>query len=244
MRTWIVTAAAAAMLGISLPAAAADLTEKQAEFKAYLSLNFDGRGADAQQLNYGLRMDHDRRFLESPRPAIAQLEFRAGSGFDKFQLNGMPLVQRQAELNAAGDIQYSWVDWTLVVAAVGGIGWIAYETFDNDESPDPAPAATPGAPVTPDSPLGDLLDILPPELVDALGPVIDGLGGAPVVGDLLAELDPSQLQALTDALADLGLPPLGYAELYGRPQIERHSPAYQAWLDGGTGHMGDLASQH
>ncbi|HSW13868.1 MAG TPA: hypothetical protein VLI06_13575 [Solimonas sp.] len=254
MRTWIVTAAAAVMLGITLPAAAADLNEKQPEMKAYLTFNFDGRGADAQQLNYGLRMDHDRRFLEAPRPAIAQLEFRTGAGFDSFQLNGAPLVQRQAELNQDGEVQYSWVDWSLVAAAVVGIGWIAYETFDNGESKSPPPAEQPGAPVTPQSPLDDLLGVLPPALTDALAPLTDALGSAPVVGDLLnalagggGGLSPDQLSALTDALAGLGLPipsAPGYAALRNRPEIERHSPAYQAWLDGGTGHMGDLAATH
>jgi len=252
MRTWIVTAAAAALLGINLPAAAADLTEKQPEMKAYFTFNFDGRGTDAQQLNYGLRMDHDRRFLEAARPPIAKFEFRAGAGFDSFQLNGAPLVQRKNELNENGEVQYSWVDWTLVAAAAVGIGWIAYETFDNEESPDPAPADEPETPVTPESPLDDLLGQLPPELTDALAPVIGGLGSAPVVGDLLAALEggggglsPDQLSALTDALAGLGLPiPSAYAEFSARPQIERTSPAYQAWLDGGTGHMGDLLVQH
>lgn len=256
MRTWIVSAAAAAMFATALPAAAADQNEKQPEFKAYVSLKFDGRGQDAQQLNYGLRMDHDRRFLEAPRPAIAQLDFRAGkqAGLEKFQLNGAPLVQRQAQLNQDGELQYSAVDWALVAAAVVGVGYIAYETFDNDESPSPAPDTEEPIPNPPaNTPVTDLLGVLTnipqlgPLLTQTLTPTVQlletQLGRVPLVGELIAALDQAAIQQIGQFIPGFGTNTYT-DDLRPKAEIERHTPAYQAWLDGGTGHMGDLLSAH
>ncbi|AXQ29864.1 hypothetical protein D0B54_14785 [Solimonas sp. K1W22B-7] len=256
MRIWIVSAAAAAMFATALPAAAADQNEKQPEFKAYVSLKFDGHGEAAQQLNYGLRMDHDRRFLDEPRPAIAQLDFRAGrqAGLEKFQLNGAPLVQRQTQLNQDGELQYGAIDWALVAAAAVGIGWIAYETFDNDESPDPTPDDETPIPNPPaNTPVTDLLGVLSniPQLgellTQTLTPTVQALeiqlGRAPLVGDLIAILDDSVIQQIGQFIPGFGSNTYG-DDLRRTAEIERNTPAYQAWLDGGTGHMGDLLSAH
>lgn len=253
MRTWMISAAAAAMFATALPAAAADLNEKQPEFKAYVTLKFDGHGADAQQLNYGLRMDHDRRFLEEPRPAIAQLDFRAGqlAGLEKFALNGAPLVERQAQLNQDGELQYGVIDWALVAAAVVGVGWIAYETFDNDESPTPPVAEDPDTEEPgfqlPDT-VGELLGSIP-GLGDALGPLVEG--GLDALLALPADTPLADLIAIVDggAATIIGLiPTLPGAGLDDehrfKAEIERNTPEYQAWLDEGTGHMGDLVATH
>lgn len=260
MRTWIVSAAAAAMFATAMPAAAADINDKQPEFKAYIDLKFDGRGNDARQMNYGLRMDHDRRFLEAPRPAIAQLDFRAGreAGLQKFALNGAPLVERKAELNQDGELQYGTMDWALIAAAVVGVGWIAYETFDNGESPSPPKPTTPGPEtVNATTPISDLLGILnniPSEqlqeliqngLLPAIQLVESTVVGVPLVGDLVAVLDDAVIQQLGQFIPGFG----SYGNKYGddprgRAEIERNTPAYQAWLDGGNGHMGDLLATH
>lgn len=254
MRTWIISAAAAAMFATALPAAAADYNEKQPEFKAYVTLKFDGRGQDAQQLNYGLRLDHDRRFLEAPRPAIAQLDFRAGqqAGLEKFQLNGAPLVERKAELNQDGELQYTAVDWALVAAAVVGVGYIAYEVFDNDESPSPQEEEPEVPEVNTNTPLTDLLGVLTAIpgaelLVQTLTPTVqmleNTLGGAPVVGDLLAVLDDAVIQQIGAFLPGFGSNTYD-DDIRFKAEIERNTPAYQAWLDSDNGHMGDLLPAH
>jgi len=254
MRTWIVSAAAAAMFATALPAAAADQNEKQPEFKAYVTLKFDGRGQDAQQLNYGLRMDHDRRFLEAPRPAIAQLDFRAGkqAGLEMFQLNGAPLVERQAQLNQDGELQYNAIDWALVAAAVVGVGWIAYETFDNGESSSPKEEEPEVPEVNTNTPVTDLLGILTnipgaEILVQTLTPTVqlleNTLGGVPAVGDLIAVLDDAVIQQIGAFIPGFGSNTYG-DDLRFKAEIERNTPAYQAWLDGDNGHMGDLLSAH
>jgi hypothetical protein len=260
MRTWIISAAAAALFATASSAAAADYNDKQPEFKAYIDLKFDGRGSEAQQLNYGLRMDHDRRFLEAPRPAIAQLDFRTGAqaGLEKFELNGAPLVERKAELNQDGELQYTAIDWALVAAAVVGVGWIAYETFDNDESPSPPKPTTPGVDsVTANTPISDLLGILsniPSEqlqelvqngLLPAIELIENAAGQVPVVSDLIAVLDDNLIQQLGEFIPGFGAYGNGYGDdLRGRAEIVRNTPAYQDWLDGGTGHMGDLLAAH
>ncbi|PPE75372.1 hypothetical protein C3942_00275 [Solimonas fluminis] len=255
MRTWIISAAAAALFATAGSAAAADYNDKQPEFKAYFDLKFDGRGSDAQQLNYGLRMDHDRRFLEAPRPAIAQLDFRAGkqAGLEKFELNGAPLVERKAELNQDGEVQYGTIDWALIAAAVVGVGWIAYETFDNDESPsppkpDPENPPPTGGPQLPGT-VGELIGLVP-GLGDILAPYVEG--GLDTILSLPANTPLAGLVDLVDGglntvVREL-LPFLPGSSLADesrlKAEIERHTPAYQAWLDGGTGHMGDLLSAH
>ena len=254
MRTWIISAAAAAMFATALPAAAANYNEKQPEFKAYVTLKFDGRGQDAQQLNYGLRLDHDRRFLEAPRPAIAQLDFRAGqqAGLEKFQLNGAPLVERKAELNQDGELQYTAVDWALVAAAVVGVGYIAYEVFDNDESPSPQEEEPEVPEIDNNTPITDLLGVIGeiPQLgallEQTLAPTIEmlelQLGRAPLVGELIAVLDDAAIQQIGQFLPGFGN---SYDDdIRYKAEIERNTPAYQAWLDSDNGHMGDLLPAH
>ena len=76
------------------------------------------------------------------------------------QLNGAPLVERKAELNQDGELQYTAVDWALVAAAVVGVGYIAYEVFDNDESPSPQEEEPEVPEVNTNTPLTDLLGVL------------------------------------------------------------------------------------
>ncbi len=254
MRTWIISAAAAALFATASTAAAADINDKQPEFKAYIDLKFDGRGNDAQQMNYGLRMDHDRRFLEAPRPAIAQLDFRAGreAGLQKFELNGAPLVERKAELNQDGELQYGTLDWALIAAAVVGVGWIAYETFDNGESPSPPKPTPQDPPPTGGLQLpGTVADLLQqiPTLGDILAPYVEG--GLTAILQLPAGTPAQALIDLVDGGASTIIrliPGLGGNGLSddtrAKAEIERHTPAYQAWLDGGNGHMGDLLAAH
>lgn len=255
MRKGTITAVLAAMLGCSASATAADRYDQQPELKAYMNFSFDGRGADKQMLAYGLRLDHDRRFLEAPVAPIAKLEFRGLQGLDQFQVNGMPLVKRELALGADGETQYSWVDWGLIVAAVAGIGYLVYDIVDSDETdtpdeeePEPENPENPGSglPQT----VGGLLDLLTPEQLDGLADLVEG-GLDTVLG--LAENSPISgliniVNGGADALNNLlglgGAP--GFADdLAGSAAlVTRNTPEYQNWLDGGMGHMGDLLEQH
>lgn len=255
MRKATITAALAAMLGCSAAATAADRYDQQPELKAYMNFSFDGRGADKQMLAYGLRLDHDRRFLEAPVAPIAKLEFRGLQGLEQFQVNGMPLVKRELALGADGETQYSWVDWGLIVAAVAGIGYLVYDIVDSDETktPDeeePEPENPDGSGGGLPATVGGLLDLLTPEQLDGLADLVEG-GLDTVLG--LAENSPigglinivnGGADAL-NALLGLGGAP-GFADdLAGSAAlVTRNTPEYQNWLDGGMGHMGDLLEQH
>lgn len=256
MRKGTITAVLAAMLGCSASVSAADRYDQQPELKAYMNFSFDGRGADRQMLAYGLRLDHDRRFLEAPVAPIAKLEFRGLQGLDQFQVNGMPLVKREMALNQYGEKEYSWADWGLIVVAVAGIGYLVYDIVDSDETktpddeePEPENPENPGSglPQT----VGELLRLLTPDQLDSLGDLVQG-GVNTVLG--FAENTPiSGLINIVNGGADalnvlLGLTgvPNGFTDhLAGSTAlITRNTPEYQNWLDGGMGHMGDLLEQH
>jgi hypothetical protein len=256
MRKGTITAVLAAMLGCSASVSAADRYDQQPEMKVYMNFMFDGRGADKQMLAYGLRLDHDRRFLEAPIAPIAKLEFRGLQGLDQFQVNGMPLVKREMALGADGKTQYSWVDWGLIVAAVAGIGYLVYDIVDSDETdtpdeeePDPENPENPGSglPQT----VGELLRLLTPDQLDSLGDILQV--SLETVLNMASDTPISGLINIVNGGADalnvlLGLSgvPNGFTDhLAGSAAlVTRNTPEYQNWLDGGMGHMGDLREQH
>ena len=133
-----------------------------------------------------------------------------------------------------------------------GVGWIAYETFDNGESSSPKEEEPEVPEVNTNTPVTDLLGILTnipgaEILVQTLTPTVqlleNTLGGVPAVGDLIAVLDDAVIQQIGAFIPGFGSNTYG-DDLRFKAEIERNTPAYQAWLDGDNGHMGDLLSAH
>jgi len=236
MRKWISATLVSAGVGVAtLATAADDPREMQPEAKAYFTYHFDGRGAAADnELVYGLRIDHDHRYTSRNVPAIAKLEFGSRQGFNQLQVNGMPIAYRSYQLNQDGttSTEYSWVDWGLVAVAVAGIGYVLYDVIDADESPSPTPSSTP-------------VGLLPPAQQDQLAALLPGgseqlqelIAGGGTLEDLAAQLPGGQEQ-LESIIGQVSPGYTGNERF--RPQLTRHTPEYQHWLDGDTGHMGDL----
>ena len=197
--------------------AGANPLDNQPEASAYLSMSFGGKTQAVQPLHYGLRLDHDRRYLGSTLPAIAKADFSAGA-LNSLGINGVNLIDSRMQLNQFGvDLEYSWLDWGLVVAGVVGLGFIASEAIDGEEDPDPAAVEPDGGDAGGDA--GGLPGGLP-----------DLPGGIPTL--------PGGIPTLPGGIPSI---PLGYSSYnlgLGETDKER-----QLWLDGGTGQMGDLYQQ-
>lgn len=132
--TWITAALCAASLFCAVQAASPD--ESLPEARAYLHFSFGGKSAVADSFHYGLKLDHDRRFVDSATPPLMQLDFTP-QGFDRASLNGLPMVMRlalnQEEGSTAGDMVYSSADWAMVALGVIGVGFVASESSNVDE---------------------------------------------------------------------------------------------------------------
>lgn len=134
---------AAGFIGLilaSTSALAVDPLANRPEAKAYLSLNFGGAERSATNLRYGLRVDHDHRYVEGTAPAIFQLDF-ASHGFNHASVNGLPFARTALQMNQDGDeVRYSIIDWGVLALGVVGVGFIISEVADGEDDPD-QPAA-------------------------------------------------------------------------------------------------------
>lgn len=144
-KTMMALALSLGVTGMSPVAHAVSPYEDAPEYKAYVNFEFGG-AADlpAMPLRYGLRIDHDSRYLRTlgnTMPPLAQLQFSDGR-FESASVNGLPFA-RSLSLQQYGTEETRWtaIDWGLLAAGVVGLGFVVYEISDaNDESPDPAPA--------------------------------------------------------------------------------------------------------
>lgn len=109
MRRMIRTTVAAAGLILALGvASAADRDEVSPEGRAYFGFSFGGQKIAPRDLRYGLRIDHDARFLEGEAAMMAplmKLDF-TGRGFADASVNGLSVIKqsyklRQSEEQAA-----------------------------------------------------------------------------------------------------------------------------------------------
>lgn len=191
-------------------AVAASPDQQSAELRAYLSADFGGAHRDTQTFFYGLRLDHDRRFVTEPMPAIAQVEFSGAGALNGALVNGLPVTRSyQMQQDEGGEVTtMTAVDWGLVVLGVAGVGFAVAEVSDSEESPDPVDDGSgtggeTGGETGGGTPLGGT-----------------PLGGTPVGGGVILGLNH---RAMRNADA-------------------RTSREHQEWLDGGSGHMGDLVA--
>lgn len=220
MRKLILASLIGGLTGAAMLATAADPLQSSPEARAYLNFAFGGKYALPKNFHYGLKLDHDRRYVEAGVPAIMQADFDS-RGLVATRLNGLNLVERhyltqdEGEAAPSGDgMTYTMADWGLMALGVVGIGFIATEVTNADESDNPQPVPA-------------------EEEEETLG----GLGGLPGGGLPGGGLPGG---GTPGGAAAGGLPGgLGGVVLM-LPKNQVLDAERQRWLDGGTGQMGDL----
>ena len=102
---------AAATFGLVLSVAGATGPDEMTpEGRAYLGFSFGGEQVTPRNFHYGLRLDHDRRYLDgqSQVPSVMQFDFTP-RGFNDARVNGLSIIKpqyrlRQAEEAAAEEV--------------------------------------------------------------------------------------------------------------------------------------------
>lgn len=96
----------AATFGLVLSVAgASNRDEHNPESRVYLGFSFGGHSIAPRNFHYGLRIDHDSRFVERPVAPLMQFDFTP-RGFNDAHVNGLSVIRpayrlRQAEEPAA-----------------------------------------------------------------------------------------------------------------------------------------------
>jgi hypothetical protein len=285
---------AAATFGLVLGVAgASNSDEHNPESRVYLGFSFGGQKIAPRNFHYGLRIDHDSRFLQAPVAPLMQFDFTP-RGFNDAHVNGLSVIRpayrlRQAEEPASqepaveevtsepaaeapaeevseveevegegeaaaeGEPGFFSRTWAGVTGFFDGLfGGGEEEVAEDAAAPAEAPAETAAAD---DVTEGSFLNY---SVVDwgllAVGAV--GLGFA--VGEVSNSSDSDDPGATTGGtptgetaggVGDTsvggdtslgGLTPLGLTSTHIRTELSRESRERLEWLDGGTGHMGDL----
>jgi pyruvate/2-oxoglutarate dehydrogenase complex dihydrolipoamide acyltransferase (E2) component len=104
IRTGIAAAGFVLALGV---ASATDRDAQTPESRAYFSLSFGGERVAPRNLHYGLRLDHDSRFVDGTTAPLMQFDFTR-RGLHDAQLNGLSVLKqsyrlRQSEEEAAAE---------------------------------------------------------------------------------------------------------------------------------------------
>jgi hypothetical protein len=99
-------AAASFVLALGV-ASATDRDEQAPESRAYLSLSFGGERIAPRNFHYGLRLDHDSRFVDGASAPLMQFDFTR-RGLHDARLNGLSVLKqsyrlRQSEEEAAAE---------------------------------------------------------------------------------------------------------------------------------------------
>lgn len=235
----VISGAALLLAGTWTAVAGQNNVDTQPSANAYLSLDFghpNPAKATFAPLHYGLRMSYDNRLRAAngaALPPLAQLDFdsrgnRIGSvgGVPFMAKIRPPLRQNDGEGEElpsggggeAGGIEF--FDLALLGIGIAGLGYLVYEVASNDESPNPT---TDGG-TTGGGLLGGLLG-------GATGGLLGGLLGGDT-GGTTGDTTGGTTGGLLGGL--LG----GYTGT--RLSAQERNVEHQQWLDGGTGHMGDL----
>src|SRR5690349_13442438 len=142
--------------------------EPAPESRAYVGFSFGGAQIVPRDFHYGLRLDHDSRFVDGRVPPLLQVDFTR-LGFNDARINGMDLVRRAprlrqaeepapteapveppaepgvAEDTAAGEVtqdgmfsDYTAADWALLAVGVLGVGFAANEVTGGEPGKPPA----------------------------------------------------------------------------------------------------------
>jgi hypothetical protein len=273
---------AAACIGLVLTVAGASSPDDATpEGRVYLGLSFGGDRAMPRQFHYGLRLDHDSRFVQGQAPALMQLDFTA-RGFNSAHVNGLNVIRPQyrlrqndtaaeqpAEQPAEAPAEQP-AEGVEEVPAEGGEGAGAEQPgffgrmwqgitgfFGGGEAEEEAPTETAATEPAPEDPAVEevsegmflnfnavdwgLLAVGAVGLGYAVGEISNGEesetaggGGDGGGGDAGGDDGGGGLDICP--LPDTCIP---YAPA-SRYEHDGIDPKHQEWLDGGTGHMGDL----
>ncbi len=74
--------------------------EPAPESRAHVGFSFGGARIVPRDFHYGLRLDHDSRFVDGCVPPLLQIDFTR-RGFNDARINGMNLVRRAPRLRQA-----------------------------------------------------------------------------------------------------------------------------------------------
>lgn len=119
-----------ALLGVGLLANAAAPEDRQPEARAYVNFKFGGPSKKAESFFYGLRLDHDSRFVDRPMAPMMSIEFNS-DGFSSAHIHGMPFVDSY-RLNQAGTI-WTAADWGILAAGAVGLGAVIAVVASGDD---------------------------------------------------------------------------------------------------------------
>lgn len=282
-------------------ASATDRHEESPEGRAYLGFAFGGERAMPRTFHYGLRLDHDARFVEGPVAPLMQFDFTRRGLYDA-RLNGLSVLKaeyrlRQAEETPpeeseptetqgeapaeappeaaaeAAPAEAAPAETAEVPAEEGGffsgIGHFFSNLFGGDEDvaeaapAEAAPADTETAEAEEAPAEATEGGFMSYSAIDwgllALGAVGVGMAVSETIGGeespdtaATSTTGSSTTGGSTTGIPTTGVPttggvvPLGLASglTVTYSELSEESRERLEWLDGGTGHMGDLEPQH
>ena len=240
MRKILVAAVAGVSMSLASLALAASPDQNSPEMRAYMNLDFGGKGASlVRNFHYGLRLDQDSRLAArlgriTPLPSIMQLDFTGRSGFNAASVNGVPFSSHVRQLNEDGSegSGYNAWDWGLLAVGVVGVGIGIAEVVKTKDGDDPKTTAKTTT-VNTTNANGSPVTVLVTTVNGVITQITDTATGAGIPIGQVGTILPTFCQ--TTGLCMSG------ASRYERAlsAIER-DPKRQEWLDSGTGHMGDL----
>ena len=235
------TAIGAVILSTGTWVVASGPDQYSAEARAYVNYAFGApatRALKQANLHYGLRLDAVQvagysNFI-TPLREDAQprslLQFEGSSRGDAIAaLNGVPFAAHFTGLNqddSGGGAPtteggFTWFDWGLLAVGVGGVGYAIARAAKGSDSPDPAPSGGSSG--------GSSGGGLTSGGLTSGGLTSGGSSGGSSGG------------LTSGGLTSGGLTSGGWTRV-NADAFNNPDPAYQRWLDGGTGHMGDLAT--
>jgi len=218
----------AGLLGSALVAVAAGPMDKEPRAVSYLHFNFGGSDLPSN-FRYGLRLDYDTTWhTRSLLPPVLVLDFKSNE-LNRMIVGGVDVVAIPYMLNqievaaAAGSMSTGAV--VAVAAGVAATAVVVSNASDSGEEPattgSSAGGSTTGGSTTGDTTGGGTTG-------DTTG---GGTTGSTTGGTTGSTTGGGLLGGIT------GGTPTGFV---GREGGYASNPEYQDWLDGGTGHMGDL----
>ena len=207
--------------------------DAQPEARAYLSIGFGGRAEVPRDFFYGLRLDHSARSGAGLAP-LMQLDFNR-QGLNDARINGLPFarparMQQDEGETAAGSTSrfanFTATDWTLFALGAAGIGFALQEVIDSKDTPERTGTGTGGTGSTGTTPSANTVANTVNATVNTVANTVTNTVTNAV--NMVA----NAVNGFTDGREIPGALPV-------YPQ-DRLDPAYDEWLNGGTGQMGDL----
>ena len=259
MRKFVV--AGAASLGLlGTWAAVANPNDTQPQARAYLSIPFGGAPAKHKEVgspfHYGLRVDYDSRLrtIEGRElPALMQLDSDA-LGNRIASVGGVPfagriqppLRQNEGDTAPAGSGSggFTFFDWSLLAVGVGGVGYLIYEVSKSKDSPDvqsggSTGGTTGGATTGPvNTVTGVVTGVVNAVTGTVTGAVTNPTGVVNTVTGVVTGVVNTVTGVLTGTTGFTGA--RSVAGVLPFDPVDYDGQSHQQWLDGGTGHMGDL----